>query len=128
VVGAAVAELNPLIVAVPIGQLVAKLVGMAVDRHWTSGSKGLGQGLRRAGRYRILWPAGLDRIRRGAFALVTIGTAPLLGSWAGLLSCAGLSGMVAVRAVLEERVLKDELHGYQAYMARVRYRLIPHVW
>jgi hypothetical protein len=36
--------------------------------------------------------------------------------------------VVAVRAVLEERVLHDELPGYAAYMKQVRYRLIPYVW
>ena len=36
--------------------------------------------------------------------------------------------MLAVRAVLEERLLREELKGYDAYMARVKYRFIPHVW
>jgi protein-S-isoprenylcysteine O-methyltransferase Ste14 len=31
-------------------------------------------------------------------------------------------------AVLEERVLREELEGYSAYMTQVRYRLIPYVW
>ena len=30
--------------------------------------------------------------------------------------------------LLEERVLLKELPGYDAYMAQVKYRLIPNVW
>jgi protein-S-isoprenylcysteine O-methyltransferase Ste14 len=33
-----------------------------------------------------------------------------------------------MRAVLEERTLKAELDGYADYAARVRYRLVPHLW
>jgi protein-S-isoprenylcysteine O-methyltransferase Ste14 len=30
--------------------------------------------------------------------------------------------------VLEEETLKRELEGYEAYAARVRYRMVPGVW
>jgi protein-S-isoprenylcysteine O-methyltransferase Ste14 len=36
--------------------------------------------------------------------------------------------MVARRAVLEEHTLQEELPGYDAYMAQVKYRFVPHVW
>ena len=62
------------------------------------------------------------------FILFALGTALLLGSWYGLLGGLILIGMVAWRAVQEERVLREELHGYSVYMRRVRYRFIPHVW
>jgi protein-S-isoprenylcysteine O-methyltransferase Ste14 len=39
-----------------------------------------------------------------------------------------LEGVLAERAVREERVLQKGLKGYDAYMARVRWRLIPHIW
>jgi protein-S-isoprenylcysteine O-methyltransferase Ste14 len=57
-----------------------------------------------------------------------LGTALLLGSWYGLLMALIFAGMIAGRAVLEERTLQEELQGYDAYMAQVKYRLIPHVW
>ncbi len=60
--------------------------------------------------------------------LLVVGTALLLGSWAGLLVGALLGGVVARRAVLEERLLRERLDGYAAYMARVRYRLVPRLW
>ncbi len=58
----------------------------------------------------------------------TAGTALLLGSWCGLLLGSILIVSVAYRAVREERLLRSELPGYDAYMARVKYRLIPHLW
>jgi protein-S-isoprenylcysteine O-methyltransferase Ste14 len=60
--------------------------------------------------------------------LLFVGTPLLLGSWYGLLLVVPLILVVAVRAVLEERVLRDELPGYADYMKRVKYRLIPYVW
>jgi len=39
-----------------------------------------------------------------------------------------LEGTLAERAVREEQVLLNGLKGYDAYMAQVRWRLIPHVW
>jgi protein-S-isoprenylcysteine O-methyltransferase Ste14 len=38
-----------------------------------------------------------------------------------------LAGMVG-RTLLEERVLREELPGYDAYMEQVKYRFIPYVW
>jgi protein-S-isoprenylcysteine O-methyltransferase Ste14 len=60
--------------------------------------------------------------------LLFLGTPLLLGSWYGLLLALIFIPAGAVRAVLEERVLRKELPGYDAYMAQVKYRLIPYVW
>jgi protein-S-isoprenylcysteine O-methyltransferase Ste14 len=62
------------------------------------------------------------------FILYAFGTALLLGSWWGLLWALLLIGIVARRAVLEERALRDELVGYSVYLTRVRYRLLPYLW
>jgi protein-S-isoprenylcysteine O-methyltransferase Ste14 len=62
------------------------------------------------------------------FVLFALGTPLLLGSWYGILGGLLLTGMVAWRAVHEERVLQRELKGYRDYMERVRYRFVPHVW
>ena len=56
------------------------------------------------------------------------GTALLLGSWYGVLCGPVFIGLLAMRAILEERVLGGELEGYETYMARVKYRFVPHVW
>ena len=63
-----------------------------------------------------------------AFALFACGTALLLGSWWGLLGGLVMLAMLAWRSVREERVLRDELPGYAAYLERVRWRLVPGVW
>jgi protein-S-isoprenylcysteine O-methyltransferase Ste14 len=57
-----------------------------------------------------------------------VGTTLLLGSWYGLLLALALVVAIAFRAVQEERTLRAELPGYDAYMAQVKYRLIPSVW
>jgi protein-S-isoprenylcysteine O-methyltransferase Ste14 len=57
-----------------------------------------------------------------------IGTDLLLGSWCGLLLGLILVLAIAFRAVQEERTLRAELPGYAEYMARVKYRFIPHIW
>lgn len=62
------------------------------------------------------------------FILFVTGTPLLLGSWFGLPVGLILVALVAVRAVLEELTLREELQGYDAYMAEVKYRLIPYVW
>ena len=62
------------------------------------------------------------------FVLFALGTALMLGSWYGTVGALALIGLVARRAVLEERALRRELEGYDAYMRRVRYRLVPRVW
>ncbi len=60
--------------------------------------------------------------------LFFLGAPLLLGSWVGLAFVPLFAVVLAVRAVLEERVLSAGLPGYPAYAARVRFRLIPHVW
>jgi protein-S-isoprenylcysteine O-methyltransferase Ste14 len=71
------------------------------------------------------------RVRHPMYAggfLYFLGTALLLGSWCGVLFEPIFVGMIAVRAVLEERMLREQLEGYDAYMAQVKHRFIPHVW
>ena len=62
------------------------------------------------------------------FTLFVPGTTLLLGSWYGLILGFILVALIARRAVMEERVLRDELKGYEEYMAKVKYRLIPFIW
>jgi protein-S-isoprenylcysteine O-methyltransferase Ste14 len=64
-----------------------------------------------------------------AGALLILAGAPLLlGSWWGLAAAAAFVLLIAIRAVLEERMLAAELAGYADYAARVRYRLVPYLW
>ncbi len=60
--------------------------------------------------------------------IMLAGATFLLGSWYGLLAVLALAVGIAFRAVREERTLCVGLPGYDAYMAQVKYRLIPYVW
>jgi protein-S-isoprenylcysteine O-methyltransferase Ste14 len=60
--------------------------------------------------------------------LYLVGMPLLLGSWYGLIGTALIAIGIAWRASKEESVLRRDLAGYGAYMARVRWRLLPHVW
>jgi protein-S-isoprenylcysteine O-methyltransferase Ste14 len=62
------------------------------------------------------------------FHLFFVGMPLLLGSAFGLLLALVLIGLFVRRAVLEERLLREDLPGYDAYMAQVTSRFIPHVW
>ena len=57
-----------------------------------------------------------------------LGVPLLLGSWWGLLVSPLLLSVLALRAVLEERMLMAELEGYADYAQRVRYRFVPLLW
>jgi protein-S-isoprenylcysteine O-methyltransferase Ste14 len=60
--------------------------------------------------------------------LLLLGAPLLLGSIVGLLvSLIGLATLV-VRILGEEKMLVDELEGYEDYRKKVRYRLIPFIW
>ena len=58
----------------------------------------------------------------------TLGTPFLLGSWCALGPAVLASIAMIVRTALEDRTLRAELEGYEAYAARVRYRLVPGIW
>jgi protein-S-isoprenylcysteine O-methyltransferase Ste14 len=63
-----------------------------------------------------------------AFLLFALGTPLLLGSYYGLPFALLIVAALARRTVLEERTLRAELPGYEAYLTTVRYRFIPGVW
>jgi len=61
--------------------------------------------------------------------VIILCSGPALGSWlaAAILVACGLPFLV-YRAVTEDRVLRAELPGYEAYAGRVRWRLMPGIW
>jgi len=61
-------------------------------------------------------------------SVLLLGIPLWLESYSGaLVACIAVATLV-VRIFLEERFLRRELPGYDAYASRVRYRLIPHFW
>jgi protein-S-isoprenylcysteine O-methyltransferase Ste14 len=61
-------------------------------------------------------------------SLTFIGGALLLGSISGLLLGLAMVGLLVVRIFGEEKLLARDLAGYQEYLQKVRYRLVPHIW
>lgn len=60
--------------------------------------------------------------------LMLIGTPLWLGSYAATLAGLAPALLLLARIPIEERFLRRELPGYEAYTQRVRYRLLPNVW
>ncbi len=55
--------------------------------------------------------------------------APLMfGSLWALMPALQLCGTIVARTKLEDETLQNELPGYKAYAARVRFRLLPGIW
>lgn len=52
----------------------------------------------------------------------------LLGSWWAFIPTVLTAAILILRTYLEDRMLRAELTGYEAYAQRVRYRLLPGVW
>jgi len=61
-------------------------------------------------------------------ALLMTGLPLWLESYAAALLASVPIGILVVRILIEEKFLRRELKGYDAYMRRVRYRLIPFLW
>ena len=61
-------------------------------------------------------------------ALVMLGLPLWLESFAAVLLAIIPIAMLPLRTLFEERFLRRELKGYNAYTGKVRYKLIPYVW
>jgi protein-S-isoprenylcysteine O-methyltransferase Ste14 len=60
--------------------------------------------------------------------VMVIGIPLALDSWLGLLVVALMIPALIWRILDEENLLKKDLPGYNEYMQKVRYRLVPHLW
>jgi protein-S-isoprenylcysteine O-methyltransferase Ste14 len=63
-----------------------------------------------------------------ASVLLWLSTPLILDSRWALIPAALTGGMMVLRTILEDRMLRQELAGYRDYSKRVRYRLVPFVW
>lgn len=52
----------------------------------------------------------------------------VLGSWWAVIPGAVIACLFVVRTSKEDKMLRQELAGYETYSKSVRYRLFPHVW
>ena len=60
--------------------------------------------------------------------LYNLSTGFLLGSWWAILPCVLSIVVFVVRTALEDRTLRAELDGYEAFTQQTKYRLIPGIW
>jgi protein-S-isoprenylcysteine O-methyltransferase Ste14 len=60
--------------------------------------------------------------------VMMVGTPLALDSYWGLVGLAPALLILALRITDEEKMLREELDGYQEYMQKVPYRLVPGVW
>lgn len=60
--------------------------------------------------------------------LYELAVAVLLASWPALIAGIVSTALLILRTALEDRTLRAELDGYEAYARQTRYRLLPGVW
>ena len=60
--------------------------------------------------------------------IMALGVPLALGSWWGLILVLATVPLLMLRIFDEERMLRSQLEGYEAYARRVRYRLVPGLW
>lgn len=60
--------------------------------------------------------------------IMALGVPLALGSWWGLILVLASVALLVLRILDEERMLRDQLEGYEAYARDVRYRLVPGLW
>lgn len=63
-----------------------------------------------------------------AMASLLLGSALWLGSWIGVAIGLVMVASLMLRSRREEALLVEQLHGYGAYQANVRFRMIPGLW
>lgn len=63
-----------------------------------------------------------------AFSVIFVLSPIVLGSWYSLIPAACIPILLTFRISNEEKVLMAGLKGYDAYVKKVRYRLIPFIW
>lgn len=63
-----------------------------------------------------------------AYSIIFCFSPLVLGSFYALIPTVFIPLLIAMRIKNEEKVLQKGLEGYDAYMQKVKYRLIPSVW
>jgi protein-S-isoprenylcysteine O-methyltransferase Ste14 len=76
-----------------------------------------------SGPYRIIRHPGYGAVIVGAIAMPLI-----LGTWWTFVPAGAMILLFIVRTAIEDRTLRRELEGYEAYAQQIRYRLFPGVW
>lgn len=110
-------------VLVAVGLVLAQLVVIQNSYAAATITVEAGQPLVSTGLYRMV----RHPMYFGALIMM-VGTPPALGSYWGLLLVPAAIPLLVLRILDEERLLTEQLPGYQQYVRDVRYRLIPYLW
>ncbi|KPL23991.1 MAG: hypothetical protein AMS23_06045 [Bacteroides sp. SM1_62] len=81
--------------------------------------------------HRVITTGPYRIVRHPGYAgliITNFGSAMILGSMYGFITASATLIVVGIRTWLEDRTLAAELHGYQAYREKTRYRLFPLIW
>ena len=84
--------------------------------------------LRRCYASGVFLASGRREPRTGGVILATAGVPLILGSYWAFVPVAVATVTFVVRTSYEDRMLRAELPGYQAYAEATRYRLLPLIW
>jgi protein-S-isoprenylcysteine O-methyltransferase Ste14 len=99
---------------------------MAVNRHFETTVR-----IQEERAHRVIDTGPYAFLRHPGYAaamLLAAGTPAVLRSAWAFLPLAASAGVLVVRILLEERLLRHGLPGYEEYTRRVRHRLVPGVW
>jgi protein-S-isoprenylcysteine O-methyltransferase Ste14 len=62
------------------------------------------------------------------FSLIYLAAPLILGSWVAVMPALAIPFLLTFRIRNEEELLKKGLEGYEEYMGKTKYRLIPYLW
>ncbi len=81
--------------------------------------------------HRVVTSGPYQIVRHPGYAGAIVGTlaTPLiLGTWWTFIPAGAVALLFIIRTALEDRTLRNELEGYEAYAQQTRYRLLPGIW
>ena len=100
---------------------------MAVNTHFEKTVR-----IQRDRHHRVIESGPYRIVRHPGYLATILGlvlpTPLLLGSWWAFIPTILAMAFLILRTVLEDRTLRKELSGYEAYTQKVRYRLLPGLW
>ncbi len=100
---------------------------MAVNTHFEKTVR-----IQRDRHHRVIESGPYRIVRHPGYLATILGlilpTPLLLGSWWAFIPTILAMACLILRTVLEDRTLRQELSGYEAYTRKVRYRLLPGLW
>ncbi len=81
--------------------------------------------------HRVVTSGPYRIVRHPGYAGAVVGalcTPFILGSWWTLVPAGAVATLFILRTAFEDRTLRNELDGYEAYTHSTRYRLLPGIW